>query len=108
MRTLNWREIQREATIVDLHVHPSLQQQLFNRNLGIRYVIKRMLHGNPLSVRASFPRLRDGGYDVIFSAIYVPEPGIRKDFPLVNIFRVLRPDLWRKLITAQPFDATIN
>jgi microsomal dipeptidase-like Zn-dependent dipeptidase len=31
-----------------------------------------------------------------------------KDFPIINIFRVLRPDLWKKLIAAKPFDATLR
>jgi microsomal dipeptidase-like Zn-dependent dipeptidase len=107
MSTLDWRRLHQEATIVDLHIHPS-PQQLFRRNLNLRYMINRTIHGNPMSVRASFPRLREGGYDVIFSTLYVPERGILRDFPIVRLFRFLRPDLWKKLITAHPFDATIQ
>ena len=106
MSTLDWRQIQHEATIVDLHVHPSMQQQLFHRNLGLRYVINRTFHANPFSVRASFPRMHDGGYDAILSVMYVPEHGILKDFPVVRLFRFLRPDIWRKLILSQPYKAT--
>jgi microsomal dipeptidase-like Zn-dependent dipeptidase len=106
MPTLDWKRIHHEATIVDLHVHPSMQQQLFQRNLNLRYLINRTFHANPLTVRASFPRLRDGGFDVILSVMYVPEHGILNDFPIVRLFRFLRPDLWRKLILAQPYDAT--
>ena len=108
MASLDWQGLHRQATIVDLHIHPSMQQQLFRRDLNLRYVIHRVLHGDPLSVRASFPRLHDGGYDVIFSTVYLPERGILKDFPIVNLFRFLRPDLWRKLIVAEPFDATLR
>ena len=108
MSNLDWKRIHHEATIVDLHIHPSMQQHLFNRNLNLRYVINRTLHGNPMNVRASFPRLRDGGYDVILSTLYVPEKGILNDFPIVRLFRFLRPDLWRKLILSQPFDATLK
>ncbi len=106
MAALDWKRVHHEATIVDLHVHPSMQQQLFQRNLNWRYVINRTFHANPLSVRASFPRLHDGGYDVILSAMYVPEHGILKDFPIVRVFRFLRPDIWRKLILSQPYSAT--
>jgi microsomal dipeptidase-like Zn-dependent dipeptidase len=106
MPTLDWKRIHHEATIVDLHVHPSMQQQLFHRNLSLRYVINRTFHANPLSVRASFPRMRDGGYDAFLSVMYVPEHGILKDFPIVRWFRFLRPDIWRKLIRAQPYAAT--
>ena len=108
MSSLDWQQLHHEATIVDLHIHPSMQQQLFRRNLNLRYVINRTLHGNPMSVRASFPRLHDGGYDVIFSTLYVPEMGILKDFPVVKLFRFLRPDLWKKLIISPPFDATLK
>ena len=103
---VNWREIQKTATIIDLHVHPSMQQQLFRQNINLRFVIDRTLHGNPLAVRASFPRLKDGGIDIILSVLHVPEKGLLQDFPIINIFRILRPDLWKKLITARPFDAT--
>ncbi|HEX7974369.1 MAG TPA: membrane dipeptidase, partial [Anaerolineales bacterium] len=108
MASLDWRELQREAAIVDLHIHPSMQQQLFNANLGLRYVINRTFHANPLAVRASFPRLHDGGYDVILSVLHVPEKGLLKDFPIANLFRILRPDLWKKLIASQPFEATLQ
>jgi membrane dipeptidase len=106
--TLDWRRIKQEAVIVDMHVHPSMQQQLFRRDLNWRFFIDRTLHGNPLAVRASFPRLRDGGIDLILSVLHVPEKGLRKDFPILNIFRVLRPDLWRKLFASRPFDATLR
>jgi microsomal dipeptidase-like Zn-dependent dipeptidase len=108
MSELDWRRIHKEAVIIDLHIHPSMQQQLFNRNLGLRYVMKRTFRSSPLRVRASFPRLRDGGYDVIFSTIHIPEKGLIKDFKIINLFRILRPDLWRKLLAAQPFDATMR
>jgi microsomal dipeptidase-like Zn-dependent dipeptidase len=103
--SLDWQALHRDAIIFDLHIHPSLQQQLFHRNLNWRYVISRL---NPLSVRASFPRLRDGGYDVILSVIHVPEKGILKDFPIINIFRFLRPDLWNKLIAPAPFKVALR
>ena len=108
MAFLDWKELKKEATIVDLHIHPSMQQQLFQRKLNVRYVINRTFHANPMNVQASFPRLRDGGYDIIFSVLHVPEKGLQKDFPIINVFRILRPDLWKKLFTAQPFDATVR
>ena len=108
MASLDWRQIQKEANIVDLHIHPSMQQQLFSRNLNLRYVINRTFHADPLSVRASFPRLKDGGYDVILSVLHVPEHGLLKDFPIAGLFRILRPDLWKKLFVATPFDATLS
>ncbi len=108
MPTTEWRALHQESTVVDLHIHPSMQQQLFNANLNIRYVINRTFNGNPMAVRASFPRLHDGGYSIILSVLHVPEKGLLKDFPIINIFRILRPDLWKKLFTATSFDATLH
>ncbi len=104
----DWHEIQKTAIIVDLHIHPSMQQEIFSRNLNMRYVMNRSIHGNPMSVRASFPRLRDGGYDVILSTYHVPERGLQKDFPILRLFRFLRPGLWKKLMAAPPFKATLS
>jgi microsomal dipeptidase-like Zn-dependent dipeptidase len=103
----DWKELQKEATIVDLHIHPSMQQQLFNRNLNLRYVLGRTFRTAPFTTRASFPRLKDGGYDVILSVLHVPEKGLLKDFPIANLFRILRPDLWQKLIVQPPYEATL-
>ncbi len=108
MTVPDWHEIQKTATIVDLHIHPSMQQEIFSRNLNARYVMNRTIHGNPMSVRASFPRLRDGGYDVILSTYHVPERGLQKDFPVLKLFRYLRPGLWKKLMAAPPYKATLS
>ena len=102
---LDWATLHRDSAIVDLHIHPSLQQQLFHRNLNWRYVISRL---NPFSVRASFPRLKQGGYDAILSVIHVPEKGILQDFPIVNVFRFLRPDLWAKIFAPAPFNVALR
>jgi microsomal dipeptidase-like Zn-dependent dipeptidase len=102
---LDWHTLHRASAVVDLHIHPSLQQQLFHRNLNWRYVISRL---NPLSARASFPRLRDGGYDAFLSVIHVPEKGLLLDFPIVNVFRFLRPDLWAKIIAPAPFNVALR
>lgn len=102
----DWKRIHREATLVDLHVHPSMKQQLFNRRLGVRYFAVRTV--NLFGVQSSFPRMRTGQYDVFLSNLHVPEKGLQRDFPIINIFRVLRPDLWRKLFSAPPFRATIK
>lgn len=108
MFALDWKRVHQEATIVDLHIHPSMQQQLFQRNLNLRYVINRTWRASPLSVRSSFPRLHKGGYDAIFSVLYVPERPIQRDFPVIRLFRFLRPDLWKKLVLSQPFEATLQ
>ncbi len=101
-------DFENEFTVVDLHVHPSMQEELFHRNLNLRYVINRVLHGDPLSVRASFPLLKCGGYDAILSMIYVPEKGFLKTFPVLRYFQYLFPGTWNRLIAAPPYQATLN
>lgn len=108
MSTLDWQRIHHEAIIVDLHVHPSFQQQIFKHTLSARYVLTRTFRGNPFEVRANFPRLRQGGVDVILSILHVPERGLLNDFKLINIVRILRPDLWHKLMAAPPYEATLD
>lgn len=103
---LDWPRVHREATVCDLHIHPSMKQQLFSRKLGVRYFAARTI--NILGVQSSFPRMKTGGYDVFLSVLHVPEKGLLADFPIINLFRILRPDLWRKLFSAPPFQATIR
>jgi microsomal dipeptidase-like Zn-dependent dipeptidase len=102
----DWKRIHRDATVIDLHIHPSMKQQLFNRRLGVRYLAARTI--NLLGVQSSFPRMRTGQYDAFLSVLHVPEKGLLRDFPILNLFRVLRPDLWRKLFSPPPFTATIK
>lgn len=103
---LDWKRVHRDATVFDLHIHPSMKQQLFSRNLGARYFAARTI--NIFGVQSSFPRMKTGQYDVFCSVLHVPEKGLLHDFPIINVFRVLRPDLWRKLFSPPPFKATIR
>ena len=102
----DWKRVHRDATVIDLHIHPSMKQQLFNRRLGVRYFAVRTI--NVLGVQSSFPRMKTGQYDAFLSVLHVPEKGLLKDFPIINVFRVLRPDLWRKLFAPPPFTATLT
>jgi microsomal dipeptidase-like Zn-dependent dipeptidase len=108
MFATDWKRIHAESVVFDLHIHPSMQQELFHRNLNWRYAIKRaVFRHSPLTVRASFPRLRDGGYDVFFSAVHIPEKGLRKDFPILNLLQYAEPELWHRLMEAYPYIATL-
>ncbi len=104
--SLDWKRIHREATVIDLHIHPSMKQQLFKRHLGARYFVTRTT--NILGVQSSFPRLHSGGYDAILSVLHLPEKGVLKDFPILNLLRILKPDWWHKFIAMPPFQATIR
>ena len=103
---LNWKSVHSEATLVDLHIHPAMNRLAIRQNLNARYVVSRSF--NPFAIRASWPRLKDGGYGAILSVLHVPEKGLLDDFPIIKLFRLLRPDLWRQLMAAPPFDATLH
>ncbi|HEX9974810.1 MAG TPA: hypothetical protein VGD14_22340, partial [bacterium] len=99
-----WKRIHKEATIVDMHAHPSLKASIFNRVLTKRFKASRFF--NPLSVRTDFPKLKDGGVDVLWSTIYAPEQEIRKECKFVNVMRVIMPCRWRKIFGRPYFTVT--
>ncbi len=106
MTAPRWKTIHDEKPVVDLHIHPAMNRLVLKQNLGLRHVVSRSF--NPLAVRASWPRLNDGGYGAILSIIHVPERGLLDDFPIMKLFRVLRPDLWKKLIDTPYINATLS
>ncbi len=101
-----WQAIHDNKPVVDLHIHPAMNRLVIKQNLGLRYVVSRSF--NPLAVRASWPRLHDSGYGAILSVIHVPERGLLDDFPVMKLFRYLRPDLWKKLIAVPYIEATLS
>ena len=104
--SLNWQKIHADAPVVDLHIHPAMNRLAIKQNLNLRYVVSRSF--NPFAVRASWPALKSGGYGAILSVLHVPERGLLDDFPIIKLFRILRPDLWHQLIEAPPFEATLK
>ena len=90
----DWEALHTEATLVDLHAHPSLKASLFYRALGRRvYPSPRAF--DPFAVRTNFPRLHEGGVDVLLSTIYVPEIGITNSAPPLKLLKYITPRLWR-------------
>lgn len=91
-----WPILHYEATLVDLHAHPSLKASLFYRYLGKRiYPSPRAF--DPFAVRTNFPRLIEGGVDVLLSAVYTPEIGITNSAPPLKLLKYLAPRLWRNV-----------
>jgi microsomal dipeptidase-like Zn-dependent dipeptidase len=89
-----------QATLVDLHAHPSLAAMIFHRTFAGRYrAISRAF--NPFSVRTNFIRLAEGAVDVLLSVAYPPEKQILDDISVLGVLRLrhLRyvpwPPLWR-------------
>lgn len=92
----DWQVLHYESTVVDLHAHPSLKASLFYRYLGQRiYPSPRAF--DPFAVRTNFPRLIEGGVDVLLSAIYTPEIGITNSAPPLKLLKYLAPRMWHKV-----------
>jgi len=93
---LPWEKVHQEATIVDLHAHPALKASLFFRAMGQRiYPSPRAF--DPFSVRTNFPRLQEGGVDVLLSVIYAPEKGIINSAPPLKLLKYVAPRLWHNV-----------
>ncbi len=99
-----WKRIHDEATIIDVHAHPSLATSLFNRMLTGRFGVSRSF--DPFSVRTDFTRLRDGRVDVLLSTIYAPEKGIIADCKILKLLRFIMPFKWKKVFGRSYFDVT--
>jgi hypothetical protein len=89
-----WQQIHNQATVVDLHAHPAFNVSLFNRLLTSRiYPSSRAF--DPFSVRTNFPRLKEGGVDILLSVVHPPERGILEECPPLNLLRYVMPLLCR-------------
>jgi microsomal dipeptidase-like Zn-dependent dipeptidase len=105
---LNWEQVHyRDATIVDLHAHPSLKVSLFHRVLSSRlYPSSRAF--NPFSVRTDFDKLQRGGVDVLHSVVYAPERGILEECPPLKLLSYLMPRAWKRVYGRPYFEITMQ
>jgi membrane dipeptidase len=105
--SLNWEQVHyQDSTIVDLHAHPALKASLFKRMLTGRFKASRAF--DPFSVRTDFPKLRQGGVDVLLSTVYAPERGIPEECRYLKMLRFLMPLTWRRVFKRSPFDVTLE
>jgi len=106
-RNPDWKQIHYvDSTIVDLHAHPSLKASLFKRVLTSRFRAGRCFA--PLSVRTNFPKLKQGGLDVLLSTVYAPEKGIFEECRYLKMLRYLMPRTWKKVFSRTYFDVTME
>jgi microsomal dipeptidase-like Zn-dependent dipeptidase len=103
--TPEWKRIHEEATIVDLHAHPSLKVSLFKRALTSSFRASRAF--DPLSVRTDYAKLKDGAVDVLLSCIYAPEVGIYQECSYLRLLRYLMPFTWRRVFSKSRFEVTL-
>ena len=103
------RELHDDSVIFDWHTHPSIKSSIFHRDLGSRkrkFLATLFERGfNPLSNRASFPMIQDGGIDVLMSTAYVPEGGWFKDMRLARWLLALAPRVKKEIYSSSYFSA---
>jgi membrane dipeptidase len=101
-----WKEVHLDATIVDLHAHPSLKVSLFNRVLTSRFRASRSF--DPFGVRTDFPKLKQGGLDVLLSTVYAPEKGILEECQYLRLLRYVMPLAWKRVFSRTYFEVTMD
>ena len=105
MRTnsdIDWSKNHRDATVVDLHAHPSLKLSLFNRILTFRFRASSCF--DPFSVRTDFNRLKEGGVDLLLSTVYAPERGIIEECKYLYALKYIMPCKWKKVFGRPSFE----
>lgn len=100
----SWEDIHTKATVFDIHAHPSLKKTIFNRSLTS--VTKAARYFNPFSVRTDFEKLKNGGVNILSSAIYVPEKQLLDDCVPLRLAKVIFP-FAAKAFSNPPFEVTL-
>ena len=106
----HWENLHEDSTVVDLHTHPSLKSLLFHRNLGggKRRFLATLKEAAfwPFSERITFPKLEQGGVDVMLSTAYILEQGWIDDIKLIKWLFRLFPRVRKLVVEPSYFDAT--
>jgi membrane dipeptidase len=103
----DWKQVHFvDATILDLHAHPSLKVSLFNRTLTSRFRVSRSF--DPFGVRTDFPKLKEGGLDILMSSIYAPEKGILEECGYLRLLRYVMVSAWRRVFSRPYFDVAMD
>jgi membrane dipeptidase len=108
---MNWKELHKKSTVVDLHSHSMLKRSIFNRDLSRRegkWLAKWFKESFwPFSERATLPKIDEGGIDVILSTAYVLEQGWIDDISLIDWLLWLTPSVRKRVVEPSYFDATV-
>jgi len=109
---MDWKELHKNSTVVDLHSHSMLKRSIFNRDLSKRS--GKWLSGLfkekfwPFSARATFPKIDEGGIDVLLSTAYVLEQGWIDDISLIDWLLWFTPSVRKRVVDPTYFDATVS
>ena len=108
---MSWQDTHKEAIIFDWHNHATLKNFLFDRGMdgkrGTRFLaslFKRSFW--PFSERNTFPKIEEGGVDVLLSTCYIPEAGWAEDQKLIAFVRWLFSGVRKRVFDPTYFDAT--
>ncbi len=103
----DWKQVHFvDATVLDLHAHPSLKVSLFNRLLTSRFRAGRAF--DPFGVRTDFPTLQEGGLDVLLSSIYAPEKGLLEECRYLRLLQYVMLTAWRRVFSRPYFDVAMQ
>ena len=109
---MNWQDLHKNSTVVDLHNHAVLKRFLLDRDLSksktkfLAGLFKRAFWH--LSQRSTFPLIEQGGVDIVLSTCYIPEREWLEDQSLVKWALALAPEVRRRVFDPFYFDATVN
>lgn len=100
------KQFHREYTVIDMHVHPALKTYLFNKKLDKRYWTGGAW--NPFAMRVDLPKIIEGGVNVIFSSIYLPEKKMIDDCWALKLLSLFVGTHLRSIVKDNPFEATMK
>jgi microsomal dipeptidase-like Zn-dependent dipeptidase len=80
------REFNQLNTVVDIHAHPVLKTYLFDYDLYKKSKNPvTIVEFNPFNLQANIPKLLQGGIDVVFSTVYLPERPFIDNSDILNV-----------------------
>ena len=107
---MSWKDTHDDAIIFDWHNHATLKNFLFERGLNgkdSRFLAGLFKRGFwPFSERNTFPKIEEGGVDVLLSTSYVPEAEWAEDQSLIGWLKWLFPSVRKRIFDPTYFDAT--
>ena len=108
---MNWKELHKKSTVVDLHSHSMLKRTVFNRDLSRRegkWLAKWFKESFwPFSERATLPKVDEGGVDVLLSTAYILEQAWIDDISIIDWLLWLTPSVRKRVVDPPYFDATV-
>ncbi len=109
---MNWEKLHQTSIVTDLHCHSAIKASIFNRDLtssNTKLLAKFFKEKFwPFSSRATFPKIMNGGLDIMLSTAYVPEGGWFADIGIIKKIVTLFPSIKKKIYNSSYFDATMS